>query len=421
MPQFAIPLLGALGLDTLLKSKESSEVIWKEFRRALIITAGLAVIAIGFYFTASYKGGNDPQIQQRFIQMASRGGSNPQAQEQASALASSLMSALRADRQSLYGSDLLRTLVLIALAAALVWLYLKGKYKQQLILLAGMLLLSSFDLLAVGRRYLTDDSFIEPADYENQLAATPADLRIKADPEKGFRVFDETSGDPFQSSRASYHHNSVGGYSPAKMGLYEDIIEHQLSKGNMQVFDMLNTKYFIQPNPSNGQPEARINPGAYGPCWLVKAIRFVPNGNEEMKALDSTNLKDTAIVQQSFHPKVKFAPVEDSTAKISLVDNRNDTVDYKFSAKANQFAVFSEIYYDEGWDAYIDGKKADYVRVNYILRGMSIPAGDHTIEFRFEPHSYELGNTLSTWCSLLGYILLIAAIAVEWRKRTRKA
>jgi hypothetical protein len=423
MPQFAIPLLGALGLDELLKSQDSTDAIGKKFKRALLYTACLLVVAIGFYFTASYKGEKDARTQQGFVQMAGGGQSNnPQAQQQAASFASSLMGALRADRQSMYGTDLIRTIVLIALAAALVWFYLKGKYKQQVILLAGMLVLSSFDLLAVGRRYLTDDVFIDRSEYDNSIAPpSSADEQIKADPEKGFRVYDETAGDPYQSSRASYHHNSVGGYSPAKMGLYEDMIEHQLSKGNMQVFDMLNTKYFIQNNPANRQPEARINPGANGPCWLVKNIHYVKDGNEEMKALDSINLKDTAVVQQSFQSKVKSEPVPDSTAKITVVNYTNDTVDYKFSGKTNQFAVFSEIYYDKGWDAYIDGQKADYVRVDYILRGMSIPAGDHAIEFRFEPHSYWLGDKLSNWFSILGYLLLLAALAVEWRKRSQKA
>ncbi|HVW61629.1 MAG TPA: YfhO family protein, partial [Puia sp.] len=242
-----------------------------------------------------------------------------------------------------------------------------------------------------------------------------------ADPDKNFRVFDEAGGDPFNDSRASYFHNSIGGYSPAKLGLYQDIIEQQLMKGNMQVFNMLNTKYFIQPNPANGQPEARLNPGAFGPVWLVKAIHYVKDGNEEMKALDSVNVRDTAIIQQKYQSLVKFAPVDDSTAKIRLLENLNDKLTYKFSAKTNQFAVFSEIYYDKGWNAFIDGVRSDYIRVDYVLRGMPVPAGDHTIEWRFEPHSYELGNTLTLWCSILGYLLLIVAVVVEWRKRARKA
>ena len=180
---------------------------------------------------------------------------------------------------------------------------------------------------------------------------------------------------------------------------------------------MLNTKYIIQADPRTGQPVARLNPGAYGPCWLVKAIHYVKDGNEEMKALDSINVRDTAIVQQQFASKVKFAPVADSTASIRLIENDNDKITYKSSARTNQFAVFSEIYYDKGWDVYLDGNKTDYLRVDYLLRGMAIPAGDHNIEFRFEPHSYKLGMMLTSWFSLLIYLLLIAAAAVEWKKR----
>jgi hypothetical protein len=418
LPQFALPLLGALGLDALIRSQESADMLWKKFKQAMFIMAALLVLVAGFYFTANYKAERDAMIQQRFVQMASRGQSTPQAQQQATELASSLMNGLRADRQSIFGSDLLRTIILIALSGALIGLYIKGKYKQQLILLAGLLLLSTFDLLAVGRRYLTDENFIDPAEYEAQLAPTAANRQIRTDPDKNFRVFDQSAGDPFQDSHASYYHNSIGGYSPAKMGLYQDLIDRQLRNGNMRVYNMLNTKYFIEPNQSTGQPEARLNPDAYGPCWLVSSIHYVADGNEEMKALDSTNLRDTVIIQKKYQSQVKFAPVADSTAKLQLVENLNDKINYKFSAKTNQFAVFSEIYYDKGWNAFIDGNKADIIRVDYVLRGMSIPAGDHNIEFRFEPRSYELGNIINVWCSILGFLLLIIAGAVTFRKKS---
>ena len=137
-----------------------------------------------------------------------------------------------------------------------------------------------------------------------------------------------------------------------------------------------------------------------------------------MKALDSINVRDTVIIQQKYQALVKFQPVEDSTAKIQLVENLNDKVTYKSSARTNQFAVFSEIYYDKGWNAFIDGSKTDIIRVDYVLRGLSIPAGDHNIEFRFEPKSYSLGNTITTWCSILGYLLLIVAIVVTVRKKS---
>ncbi len=340
-------------------------------------------------------------------------------EQQAAAGVNSLISGLREDRQSLYGSDLIRCILLIAGAVVLTGLYLKDRFKQG-ILLAGIILLSSYDLLSVGKRYLGEDNFVESADFESSLSPTAADTRINADPDKNFRVLDETS-DPFNDARPSYFHNSVGGYSPAKLGLYQDIIEKQLSKGNMRVFDMLNTRYFIQQDPATRQPQASRNPGAYGPCWLVKGIRYVKDGHEEMRALDSTDTRDTAIIQQKFQSLVKFAPVPDTSASLRLTENLNDKIDYAFSSKANQFAVFSEVYYDKGWNVFIDGKPADYCRVDYILRGMSVPAGDHTIEFRFEPHSYFLGDKLSTWSAIAIYLLIIATVVVEWRKRSKQA
>jgi hypothetical protein len=184
---------------------------------------------------------------------------------------------------------------------------------------------------------------------------------------------------------------------------------------------MLNTKYIIEQDPRTGQLHAEPNPGAFGPCWLVNGIHYVKNGDEEMQALDSVNVRDTVIIQQKYASRIPFPPVPDTTASIHLVDNVLEKIDYKFSSKTNQFVVFSEIYYDKGWDAWLDGKKADYLRVDYLLRGMPVPAGDHTIEFRFEPHSYKIGTMLTTWFSVIIYGLLFAAVYVEWRKRKAKA
>jgi hypothetical protein len=424
MPQLAVPILVALGLNYLLTTKENAAALWKKFKTASFVTGGLLVVLIGFYFMASYQGDGDTRLKDRLIQMKTQqlsqgkqGGQD--AQQQAIATSNSLMKGLQADRQTMYGSDLLRTIVLIVLAGALIAFYLKGRIKQP-VLLAGLLVLSSYDLLAVSARYLSQDSYVEQADFESSITPSPADQQIKNDPDKNFRVLDESGGDPFADAKASYFHNSVGGYSPAKLGLYQDLIDNQLSKGNMQVYDMLNTKYFIQPDQRTGQPVARLNPGAFGPCWLVRAIHYVKDGDEEMKALDSVNLKDTVIIQQRFASLVKELPAPDSTASLRLEENLNDKIIYKSSAKTNQFAVFSEIYYDKGWNVFIDGQKADYLRVDYVLRGMSIPAGEHTIEFRFEPQSYITGNRVAVWSSLLIYLLLIAAIAVEWKNRNRQ-
>jgi len=430
LPQFAFPLLGGLGLQQLLFGGETRESNWKKFRTTVTITAGLLVVLVGYYFMAGYSAGNrDLQNKERFskdkMQQLSQGRQpSPEVQQEANATGNAIIQALKEDRQSIFGADLLRTIVLIALAVVLIGLYLKDRLKQQAILLGALLVLSTYDLIAVGQRYLSEEKFVDPADFEASLAPTAADLQIKQDPEKNYRVFDQT-GDPFQSSlesaRTSYNHNSIGGYSPAKLGLYQDLLVNQLYKGNPRVYDMLNTKYIIQQDPATRQPVARLNPGAYGPCWLVKNIHYVRDGDEEMKALDSINTRDTVIIQEKYKSLVPFEPAPDTTASIHLIDNLLNTISYKSSSKTNQFAVFSEVYYEKGWNAFIDGKKADYLRVDYLLRGIPVPAGDHTIEFRFEPHSFALGDSITTWSTVLVYLALFAAIFVEWRKRSRKA
>jgi len=423
-PQFVFPLLAALGLNNLLISKESKEIIWKKFEKAVYVAAGLLIILAAFYFSADFKSPNDAGLKENFtnqILQSSARGKQPTAemQQQATQIGNGLIKGIESDRQSIFGSDLIRTILIMAAVVVLIGLYLKDKIKP-IILIVGLLVVSSYDLLAEGRIYLNEENFVEPADYESAFNPSPADLEINKDPEKNFRVIDQ-SGQWWQDSKTSYYHNSLGGYSPAKLGLYQDIMDSQLLKGNPMVFNMLNTKYIIRRNPATGQDQAMLNSQAFGPCWLVKNIHYVKDGNEEMKALDSINVKDTAIVQQKFENIIKFLPAADSTASISLIENLNDKITYKFSAKTNQFAVFSEVYYDKGWNVFLDGNQTDYCRVDYILRGMPVPAGQHIIEFRFEPKVYKTGNTISVLGSIIAYILLILAIAAEWKNKNKIA
>jgi hypothetical protein len=427
LPQLAAPILVALGLQQLLAGGPETAALWQKFRTTSFIAGGLIIVILGYYFTASFKAEGinrmtDAQLKQGITQQKaqqlSRTGQTPEAsQAQAQTSAGTVIRGLDDDRKSMYASDMWRSIVLIILTTVLMGLFVKKKIKP-LVLLIGLILLSSYDLLAVDSRYLSTERYVDPADLETNMAPTPADQQIMADPDKNFRVYDGSSRGSFhQDARASNFHNSLGGYSPAKLGLYQDLIDKQLTKGNMQVFNMLNTRYFIEPDQRTNQLVAERNPNAFGPCWLVKGIDFVRDGDEEMQALDSINVRDTVIIQQKYASRIPFQPVPDTTASIRLVDNLLEKIDYKFSAKTNQFAVFSEIYYSEGWDTYIDGKKANYLRVDYLLRGMPVPAGDHTIEFRFEPHSYRLGYMLNTWFSLAIYALLFAALYMEWRKR----
>jgi hypothetical protein len=427
LPQLAAPILVALGLQQLLTGGLDPAALWKKFRTTAAIAGGLVVIILGYYFTADFRPSGKlnerensfkQSLSQLKAQQLTRTGQTAEAaQSQAVASVNSAFKGLVEDRQAMYASDMWRSIALIVVTAVLMGLFVKKKIKP-LVLLIGLLVLTSYDLLAVDSRYLKPESYVDPGDPEQNVQPTQADQQIMADPDKNFRVYDASDrGETFEDARASNFHNSLGGYSPAKLGLYQDIIDNQLRKGNIQVFNMLNTKYVLESNPRTGQPVAQPNPGAFGPCWLVNGIHYVKNGDEEMQALDSVNVRDTVIIQQKYASRVPFQPVPDTTASIRLIDNLLEKIDYKFSAKTNQFAVFSEIYYEAGWDAYLDGKKADYLRVDYLLRGMPVPAGEHAIEFRFEPHSYKLGFALTIWFTILIYAMLIAAGVMEWRKR----
>jgi hypothetical protein len=413
IPQMVIPFLAVMGVSQLLDKETDWTLAWKKLRLAGLLTAGVVALLAVFYMSADYTGKGDKQIKESFVQQL--GGGAPQANPQADEIANGLMKAMREDRQSLYGKDLLRTILFIVLAFAILFLFAKQKINAMMGAL-GLAALASIDLIGVDKRYLSHDKFQEDTVLAEGFTRSPADEQILKDPDHGnFRVFNQ-SGNFTNESVTSYHHNSVGGYHPAKLGLYQDIIVHQLSKGNMGVFNMLNTKYFIGQGPQ-GQPIAQQNPNAFGNCWLVKGIRYVNSANEEMLALDSSNLKDTAIIHEAYKAAVKAAPVADSTASIKLIQRQNDAIKYETNASTPQFAVLSEVYYKAGWNAYIDGQLTEYAKVNYILRGISVPTGKHTIEFKFEPRSYIVGNQISTWAMILIYVLIAVSIFVFFRQQ----
>jgi hypothetical protein len=226
--------------------------------------------------------------------------------------------------------------------------------------------------------------------------------------------------DPFQESTTSYHHKSIGGYSPAKIGIYDDLVSYQLSgTPNPQVLNMLNTKYIIRKNEDNGTDYPVQNPQALGNSWFVKGARFVNGPSSEMKALNNFNPRDTAIVDESFRKLVPQQLVFDSAASIKQVRFDNDAIQYESNASSPQLAVFSEIYYTSGWNAYIDGKPAEYLKANYVLRAMQVPAGKHIIDFKFEPRSYAIGYQLSRFAVYFMLVILAVAIFLEIRRNKR--
>ncbi|MGN6803013.1 MAG: YfhO family protein [Ginsengibacter sp.] len=413
IPQLCFPLMAVLLITKLLQKDLDLAEAWKKFKTTTIITGVILVLLAFFYISSSFTGPKDTTIRQSFKQSMLRTAPGqqvpPQMEQQAEQVSHNLIDAIQSDRKSLMGKDLFRSFILIGLAALLIALYLKKKLSAQ-ILVGGLIVLTAYDLLGVALRYLSSDNYVEPEDYQSAYVPSPAVNQILKDPDHAnFRVFNETV-DAFNDATTAYHLNTVGGYHPAKLGLYNDIITHQLAKGNMQVFDMLNTKYFIVQNPQTGKPQAELNPGAFGNCWFVKGIKYVDNADQEMAALDSTDLRDTAVVENKFKSQISSQPKHDSIGYIKLVQNLNDKIDYRSSSASPEFAVFSEIYYPKGWNAYIDGNKANYVKTDYVLRGMLIPAGNHEIEWRFEPKSFSTGRMISIIANILVALLIIATI-----------
>lgn len=421
IPQLCFPLLGVLAVSKLSKQTNSEEVL-KKLKLTGIIAAILIGIMAMFYMSASFEGPNDKALKQNFhqsfLQQVPPGQAPPpQLQQQADQMSNGLINALQSDRKSHMGGDLVRTFILMALAFGLLYLFTRKKISNK-ILFAGLIVLTGFDLLGIATRYLNSGKFVDKSDFESAFLPTPADQTIMQDPDhNNFRVFNQTV-DPFNDASTSYHFNSVGGYHPAKLGLYQDLITWQLSKMNMEVFNMLNTKYFIVPDPQTGKPVARLNPDAFGNVWFVKGIKEVPGPNEEMLALSNTDLRDTAIIETKYKNQIKQTSEVDSSASIKLVQNLNDKIEYSYESATPQVAVFSEIYYPRGWDAFIDGKPSEYFRTDYALRGMYLPSGKHKIEFKFEPSSYFTGRTISIISTFV--VALVILIAIFYGIKQRK-
>jgi hypothetical protein len=328
---------------------------------------------------------------------------------------------LREDRESLFGKDILRGLLFSLITLGLVGLFLSGKMNNT-ILLAGLSILVLADLIPMGMHYVNEKSFEAEEKYQaNQFSPTAADNAILADKDPNYRVFDISGGDPFQDSKPSYFHKSIGGYHPAKIGAYDDLATYQLSgRLNSAVLNMLNTKYLIQKSSDGKNPIAIPNPDALGNCWFVKGVKWANGPAEEMTALDNFNPKDTAVADKSFTAAIGSFQPADSNARIRQTTFDNEAISYQSENSKQGLAVFSEVYYKD-WNAYIDGKQVPVAKVNYVLRGINVPAGNHKIEFKFEPAVYRLSyriSLISMWLlmALLGWFLYHS-----YRKATAKA
>ena len=383
--ELCIPLLGFLAVREFFFSKIEKKQKQIALKKALYSSVGLIVVGLLYALAFStFEGIRDASYSEY----------------------EGLLDAVKADRLSMLYSDSFRSIILIGVGFVVLWLFLKQqlKYTTSIIAFAVLIL---FDLVQVNLRYVNGDDFKEARAIDKPFKASTADLQILKD-KSHYRVAN-FSTDPFQDGRTSYFHKSIGGYHAAKMGRYQDLIEFQLSKQNMQVYNMLNTKYFIIPG-DNGEVIAQQNPDANGNAWFVKNINYVQTADQEIRALDSTQTKNIAIVNENnIYKKINFSLEVDSLAYIKLTEYSLNSLTYETSSKFDEFSVFSEIYYKNGWKSYIDGELQPYTNVNYVLRGMEIPKGEHIIKFKFEPSVIKTGSIIS----LISYALMVL-IPISW-------
>ena len=407
--QFAMAFLGVLAIQKIYRREVSD----KAFNKALLYSFGIAGgLAMLFVLIPSIAGNFTAASDARLAQ---------------SGWPQQLIDALHSDRKMVLRTDAFRTFVFVTLAAGILWAFWKKKLKAEYTLILWIVLILA-DMWPTNKRYLNNDSFVAKRQMDNPYTLSKADELIHQDDALSYRVLNLTVN-PFADASTSYFHKSIGGYHAAKLKRYQELIEYHLSPEIQRIgrtlnsglspdqadnlfnsapaLKMLNTKYLIV-NP-NGAPLQ--DPAPLGNAWFVNSYEIAENADAEIDALEGLNPANKTIIDKRFSKYVEGKTYQKS-GSIQLEVSDPNYLKYNFRSGSEQLTVFSEIYYDKGWNAYIDGEEAPYFRANYVLRAMSIPAGDHTIEFKFEPRSYFLGNKISYASSIIFIMLVLAYLGL---------
>lgn len=394
--ELCIPVLGIFALVRLFNDFQKEEEKLKSLIYTVAITAGLCLVFLLFKSVLfDFKSTNDTGIPEPLID------------------------AIIKDRKALFTTDTIRTLILVLLSAGTIYFFLKKKLSETLVVVIFAILIL-FDSVSVNRGYVNNDNFIAALRVDRPYQPNSADKDILKD--KGhFRVLDMSSEGQRMPAKASYYHNSLFGYSAAKLGRVEELLDFHVYKNNMNVLNMLNTKYIIAEEQGTIFPYT--NTQANGNAWFVSQLKVVHTANEAIVALDSLNTKTTAVLEKSLKTEhsLKKAYQVDSTAAIQLTEFKPNYLKYESENPNDGLAVFSENYYAQGWNAYMDGNLIPHLRVNYVLRALEIPKGKHTIEFKFEPDVVERGSKVALASSALFGLLLLFGIFYELKKRKAKA
>ena len=399
----------ALGVQALVDQKPTLANIRRPLLISFVATGGVALLMalLGGTFFSFHKATDQAFMEQYFGQVAGE-----------------MVNALVQDRQSVLRSDSFRSFIFIALGAGAIFLFATNRLKP-LLFYPILLALVVIDLFAVDKRFLSNTDFVPKSQVNNQFEPSPADQQILLDKSLSYRVWDQAS-DFMSSNRASYFHKSIGGYHAAKLHRYQDLIEYVLPKNTVAVLNMLNTKYIIQQSMDStgqgGAPFAQINPDALGNAWFVRNVQQVNNADEEVAAIQLFNPGITAVVDKRFASQLTGLGSLDTTGSIRLTKYIPDNLTYESDAPGERLAVFSEIYYrgDSDWKVTIDGKEVPHLRADYTLRALRIPAGKHTINFKFDPPVVRLGDTLDLVANIL-LILFLAGAVVQTQRTNRKS
>lgn len=389
--ELCFPVLAIMGLQSFFKLEKGKQL--KPLLQSGAVGLGLIIILFLSKSLFSFSGASDSYLIESY--------------------GPSFVDALKADRKSLYSADLLRSGFFILISAGTLWLFIKNRIAQNTaIILVGLFMVS--DLFFVDKNYVSNKDFISGRDVEMPFPETPTDTEILKDP-TNYRVFDIQG---LMQARTSYYHKAIGGYSAVRPKRMQQLFDYQIAKNNLEILNMLNVKYVIQTD-KEGKEYPIINPDANGNAWFVSKVNLVKNSDAEMKALDKFNSKETAVINENEFTSIKGkAFAKDSSATITLDSYLPNNLKYTSNNTKEGLAVFSEMYYEKGWKALIDGKETSILRANYALRAIVVPPGKHTIEFKFDPQVVKTGGAI-TLVSCIGMLLLLVGGIYFERKKQR--
>ena len=388
--ELCIPLLATLGLSQVFNKEVSSKTKLNALKKASAILVGIAVVFLVFknsFF--DFVGATDGQFLDYY--------------------GASFVEAIRLDRSAIFSDDTLRTLLFTLAAGALIFAYLKQKISQN-ITITFLVLALVLDLVTVDRRYVNSDNFVTAIQVDIPYQSSLINQEILKDTTI-YRVLDRSDN----STQTSYFHNAIGGYHAAKLRRFKELQEFHIDKNNFEVLNMLNTKYIIY---KDNEDVLRYfeNEEINGNAWFVDSVKAVQNADEEIMALAKLKSKLTAISRASKFDSKRYS--NDSTAAIKLVDYKLNKLVYESNNTADGFAVFSEIYYKDGWNATIDGEAVEHINVNYVLRGLEIPKGTHEIVFEFSPIVVKKGSSIALISSILLLFLILGQVVLIYKTRS---